>query len=478
MKKPGLLLSISTLLILIALLALCVVFFGDDATSGPIQIALLLSTLLTAGIAIFFLKVPWSKVEDDISENIRQTAPTLLILLAIGALTATWMLSGTVPTMIYYGLRIISPRFFIAITFVLCSVVSILAGSSWTTVGTIGVAMLTAGKLIGLPTGWMAGAIISGAYLGDKLSPLSDAVNLSVTVSGADLYKHIRYSLHTVIPAFIICFAVYLIVGLTLPVTAEVEMTAELDAIRNTFNISPWLLLIPCLTIFMVVKKVPAFLTLFVSALAGGLVAFWAQPQIVLQISGEGSGIGTVITSVFKMMSTPVAVGTGNPLLDNLTSTRGMSGMINTVWLVICIMSAGGALAGSGMLETLTNALIRMIRGAGSLVATTIGTCVVSNMILSDQYMAILLPGKMFSQTYRKLGYAPELLSRTLGDSATVSSVLVPWNTCAVIQSTVLGVATMAYFPYVLFCFVTPVIAILLAAFNFKIHRIEPNENQ
>lgn len=477
MKKPGLALSIATLLALMALLALCVVFFGDEATSGPIQIALLLSTLLTAGIAIIFLKVPWAKVEEDISENIRQTAPTLLILLSIGALTATWMLSGTVPTMIYYGLKIISPRFFIVITFVLCSLVSILAGSSWTTVGTIGVAMLTAGKLIGLPVGWMAGAIISGAYLGDKLSPLSDAVNLAATVAGSDLYKHIRYSLHTVIPAFIICFTVYLIVGLTLPATAEIEMAAELNAISNTFHISPWLLLIPCLTIFMVVKKIPAFLTLFVSALVGGLVAFWAQPQIVLQIAGEGSGVGSALSTVFKMMSTPIAVDTGNDLLNNLTSTRGMAGMINTVWLVICIMSAGGALAGSGMLETLTNALIKMIRGAGSLVATTVGTCIVSNMILADQYMAILLPGKMFASTYKKLGYAPELLSRTLGDSATVSSVLVPWNTCAVIQSTVLGVATMAYFPYALFCFVTPVIAILLAAFNFKIHRLEPHEN-
>ena len=475
MKKPGLLLSIATLLVLIALLALCVVFFGDEATSGPIQIALLLSTLLTAGIAILFLKVPWTKVEEDISENIRQTAPTLLILLSIGALTATWMLSGIVPTMIYYGLKIISPRFFILITFLLCSLVSILAGSSWTTVGTIGVAMLTAGKLIGLPVGWLSGAVISGAYLGDKLSPLSDAVNLSATIAGSDLYKYIRYSLHTLIPAFIICFTVYLVVGLTLPVTARIDMDAELAAISGSFRISPWLLLIPCLTIFMVVKKVPAFLTLFISALFGAFVAFWAQPQIVAQICEGSTGIGSAITSVFRMMSSPVAVATGNPLLDNLTSTHGMSGMINTVWLVICIMAAGGALAGSGMLETITGALIKLIRGAGSLVATTVGTCIVSNMILSDQYMAILLPGKMFAPTYRRLGFAPELLSRTLGDSATVTSVLVPWNTCAVIQSTVLGVATMAYFPYAVFCLITPLIAILLAAFNFRIHRIDHN---
>ncbi len=473
MKKPGLLLSIATLLVLMALLALSVIFFGDEATSGPIQIALLLSTLLTAAIAILFLKVPWTKVEEDITDNIRQTAPTLLILLAIGALTATWMLSGIVPTMIYYGLKIISPRFFILITFLLCSLVSILAGSSWTTVGTIGVAMLTAGKLIGLPVGWLAGAIISGAYLGDKLSPLSDAVNLSATVAGSDLYKYIRYSLYTLVPAFVICFAVYLIVGLTVPVTAEVDMTAELTALSGSFHISPWLLLIPCLTIFMVVKKVPAFITLFISAIVGALVAFWMQPQIVLQITGESSGLGNAIAAIFKMLSSPIAVSTGNPLLDNLTSTHGMSGMTSTIWLVICIMAAGGALAGSGMLETITNALIKLIRGAGSLVATTVGTCIVSNMILSDQYMAILLPGKMFAPTYKRLGYAPELLSRTLGDSATVTSVLVPWNTCAVIQSTVLGVATMVYFPFAIFCLVTPVIAILIAAFNFKIHRIE-----
>ena len=472
MKKPGLALSLVTLLALIALLALSVIFFGDEATSGPIQIALLLSTLLTAGIAILFLKVPWTKVESDITDNISQTAPTLLILLAIGALTATWMLSGIVPSMIYYGLKLISPRFFILITFLLCSLVSILAGSSWTTVGTIGVAMLTAGKLIGLPVGWMAGAIISGAYLGDKLSPLSDAVNLSATVAGSDLYKYIRYSFHTLIPAFIICFVVYLIVGLTIPVTAEIDMTAELSAISGSFHISPWLLLIPCLTIFMVVKKVPAFITLFISAIVGALVAFWMQPQIVLQITGEGTGLGNALTAIFKMLASPVTVSTGNALLDNLTSTHGMSGMTNTIWLVICIMAAGGALAGSGMLETITNALLKLIRGAGSLIATTVGTCIVSNMILSDQYMAILLPGKMFAPTYKKLGYAPELLSRTLGDSATVTSVLVPWNTCAVIQSTVLGVATMVYFPFAIFCLVTPVIAILLASFNFRMHRI------
>ena len=473
MKKPGLLLTISSLAILIVLLSATVIIFGEDATSGPVQIVLLLTMSVIAFISLIHLKVPWEKIEKAIGENLNQTGPTILILLAIGALTGSWMLSGIVPTMIYYGLEIISPKFFIAITFVLCCLVSTLAGSSWTTVGTIGVAMLTAGNMVGMPAGWMAGAIISGAYLGDKLSPLSDTVNLAATMAGTDLYTHVKYSLYTAIPAFIICFTVFLIVGFTVPVTSSLDMDTQMNAIRGVFNISPWLLLIPCVTFFMVVKKVPAFLTLFVSAFVAAAVAFFAQPEIISQICGETSGFKAFTISTMKIMSVPVEISTGDPLIDNLASTRGMAGMVNTVWLVICIMAVGGILSASGMLDVITQKLVSVIKGQTSLVTATIGTCIVSNMILSDQYMSILIPGKMFSGTYKKMGFAPELLSRTLGDSGTVSSVLVPWNTCAVVQSTVLGIATLEYLPYSVFCFVTPLIAIGLAAFNINIHKLE-----
>lgn len=473
MKKPNLILSLTPLIFLVALLALCVVFFKDDVTSGPAQIALLTSAVFTAGLGIIFLKVPWKKVEESIAESIQQTGPTILILLAIGALTATWMLSGVVPTMIYYGLELISPKIFIPITFVLCCMVSILAGSSWTTVGTIGVAMLAAGKIIGLPAGWIAGAIISGAYLGDKLSPLSDVVNLASSIAGADLYKHVKYSSLTATPAFVICLAVYAVVGCVSPAVGEVDMSAQLSALEGTFNISPWLLLIPALTVTMVVKKVPAFLTLFISAFVAAVVAFWAQPQIVQQVCADNTGAAAAFDFIFKSMSMPVEVETGDAMINTLACTRGMAGMINTVWLILCIMTVSGALAACGVLDAITESLLKLTKGTTSLVATTLGTCIVSNMILSDQYMAVLVPGKMFKDAYTRRGCAPELLSRTLGDSATVSSVMVPWNTCAVVQSTVLGMATMAYFPYAIFCFITPVISLLVVALKIKVKTTE-----
>ncbi len=474
MKKPGLFLAIVPLLVVIALLSAAVVIFGDEATSGAAQAALLTSAVITACIGMFALKIPWKQFEKSISENISDTAPVMLILLMIGGLTATWMLSGIVPTMIYYGLKIISPKVFIAVTFVLCGIVSVLAGSSWTTVGTVGIALFGAGELIGLPAGWMAGAILSGAYLGDKLSPLSDTVNLAAAIAGTDLYKHTSYTVYTAVPAFIICLAVYLIVGFTLPTAGEVSMEAHLAAIDSAFNISPWLLLVPCFTFFLVIKKVPAALTLFASALLGGILAFLVQPQIVSQISGGLEGFRGFFYGLFKMLSSPVTVETGDAMLNDLASTSGMYGMTNTIWLIICIMAMGGCLAAGGMLNTITEYLLKKIHTTGSLVTATIFSCILCNMVLADQYMSVLIPGRMFKETYRKMGLAPEVLSRALGDSATVSSVLVPWNTCAVFQSSVLGIATMAYFPYAIFCLITPFISIALAFLNYKIHRIDP----
>ncbi|MBQ0006593.1 MAG: sodium:proton antiporter [Alistipes sp.] len=473
MKKPGLALSITLIVILVSLLSLCVIIFGDEVSSGPAQTTLLLVSVIISLIAMLHLKVPWSSIEEAIGYNLYKTGPTMLILLAIGALTATWMLSGIVPTMICYGLKIISPRIFIAITFVLCCLVSTLAGSSWTTIGTIGVAMLTAGKIVGMPMGWMAGAIISGAYLGDKLSPLSDTVNLAASIAGSNLYIHVKYSLYTAIPAFVMCLAVFLIVGMVHPAASSIDMATQSEALQSIFYISPWLLLIPVVTIFMVVKKIPAFITLFISALFAGIVSFLVQDEIISIICGESRGFGVFLQSIFRMMSSPVFISTGNSLVDHLASTSGMYGMVNTIWLIICIMTTGGILSASGILDTITEKLVSVIKSSTSLVVTTICTCIVSNMVLADQYMAILLPGNMFSDTYKKMGYAPEVLSRAIGDSATVSSVLVPWNTCAVAQSTVLGIATVDYFPYSIFCFITPLISIALVAFNVNIHRIE-----
>ncbi len=479
MKKPGLLLSLVPVLVLVAVLAAGVYIFGEDVTSGASQIALLFSAVVTSLIAIYVLKIPWEKIESSMSENVSKTASAIMILLMIGALTSTWMLSGIVPTMIYYGLKLINPQIFLVITFLLCALVSLLAGSSWTTVGTIGVAMLSAGEIIGLPTGWLAGSIISGAYLGDKVSPLSDTTNLSASVAGVDLYKHVKYMIITTIPALIICLIIYGIAGYSLPSSSAIEVNEQIAALHQTFKISGWLLLIPCFTIFMVIKKVSPFITLFLSALLGAIAAFCFQPQIISEITAETNSATAFFYSSLKMMSSPIEIDTGNALMSSLTSTKGMAGMVNTVWIILCVTAFGGAMQASGMIETITLKMISLMKNTVSLVASTVVTCIFCNFILADQYMSILLPGRIFSEAYRKKGYAPELLSRTLEDSATVSSVLIPWNTCGVVQAGVLGVATMHYLPYSFFCFVTPAIAILIAAFNYKIHRIPvPSEEE
>lgn len=472
MKKPTLFLSLIPIIVLVTVLAVGVQIFGEDVTSGPSQIALLLAATTTCLIGVYKLKIPWEKFEESMGENLSKTSSSIYILLMIGALTSTWMLSGVVPTMIYYGLKIIHPSVFMVVTFLLCAIVSLLVGSSWTTVGTIGIAMLSAGQIIGLPIGWLAGAIISGAYLGDKISPLSDTTNLSASIAGVPLYVHVKYMLITTIPALIICLIVYGIAGLMIPVSSNVVIDSQITALEGTFNISLWLLLIPCATIFMIIKKVSPFLTLFLSAFVGGIVAFWAQPQIIEQISTASTGVGSFFFTFLKMMSSEINIETGDALINNLASTNGMAGMVNTVWIILCVVALGGALNASGMIQLITEKMIRFMKNAASLVASTVVTCIFCNIVLADQYMSILLPGKMFAETYRKKGYAPELLSRTLEDAGTVSSVMVPWNTCAVVQAGVLGVATMTYFPYAIFCFITPIIAIVIAAMGYKIHRI------
>lgn len=477
MKKPGLLLSLVPVLVLIFLLMVGVGIFGDELTSGPSQIAIFGAAVVTCLIGLYALKVPWKEFEEHVGNNLKATSAAIIILLSIGALTATWMLSGIVPTMIWYGLKLIHPRIFIVLTFLLCAVVSLLAGSSWTTVGTIGVALFGAGSFMGIPAGWLAGAIISGAYLGDKVSPLSDTTNLSASIAGVNLYTHVRYTLLTTLPALVICLVVYGIVGFTVPVTSSVEIDQQLASLQQTFHISPWFLLVPVLTIIMIFKKVPALVTLFLSALAGGVLAFFAQPQIIDQIVDSGvAGFSRFFGSLMKMMSSPVTIDAGDPLISRLASTSGMSGMVNTVWIIIAVMLFGGCLSACGMVETITRAIIARVRRTGGLVTATILSCVFCNLTLSDQFMAILLPGNMFRDVYKRFGLAPEVLSRTLEDSGTVSSVLIPWNTCAVVQSSVLGVATMAYFPFAIFCFITPLIAIAYAAFNIKIHKLPQYE--
>ncbi|MDD2490684.1 MAG: Na+/H+ antiporter NhaC family protein [Bacteroidales bacterium] len=472
MKKPGLALSLLPIILLVTMITIGVRLFGDEISSGTSQISLLFATIITSVISIVLLKIPWSKIEEGMMNHLSKTGSAIFILLMIGALTGSWMISGVVPAMIYYGLKLIHPAVFLVVTYLLTAVVSLMAGSSWTTVGTIGVAMLSAGQILGIPTPWLAGAIISGAYFGDKLSPLSDTTNLAAAVAGVDLYTHIKFMLITVTPAFIIALVIYAIAGFVLPISSTTNIEANLGSISSVFKISPFLLLVPIFTIILIVKKVSPFITLFLSAVVGALVASFFQPELCKEIAGDGIEGGVVyFVASLKMMYGSVSIETGDAILNSLTATKGMAGMLNTVWLILCVVTFGGAMEASGMIQVITERMVRLVKSTFSLVGSTVATTLFCNITLSDQYMAILLPGKMFSETYKKMGYEPQLLSRTLEDSGTVTSVLIPWNTCGVAQSGVLGVATLAYLPYSFFNLLTPVMTLLVAAIGYKIKR-------
>ncbi len=472
MKKPSLVLSLLPIIILVAMISLGVRIFGEEISAGTSQISLLLATVITAIISIVVLKVPWSRIEKGMMNHLSKTGSAIFILLMIGALTGSWMISGIVPAMIFYGLKLIHPSVFLAVTFILTSIVSLMAGSSWTTVGTIGVAMLSAGQILGIPSPWLAGAIISGAYFGDKLSPLSDTTNLASAVAGVDLYTHIRYMLITVTPAFLLSLVIYTVAGFLMPVSSSLSVQANLTSISTTFNISPLLLLVPVFTIILIVRKVSPFITLFLSAIAGAVVACLLQPDLCRQIAGNGleGGVMYLVASL-KMLYGSVSIETSDAMLNSLAATKGMAGMLNTVWLILCVVTFGGAMEASGMIQVITERMVRMVKSTFSLVGSTVATTLFCNITLSDQYMAILLPGKMFSETYKKMGYEPRLLSRTLEDAGTVTSVLVPWNTCGVAQSGVLGIATLVYLPYCFFNLLTPLMTLLVAAIGYKIIR-------
>ena len=458
--------------VLVILIVIGSILFGDDLTAGPSQIALLIATVVGALIAMFRQKISWEKLEEGISDNFSKSGGVFFILLAIGAITSSWMLSGVVPTLIYYGLKLINPSIFLLVIFIFTALISLILGSSWTTIGTIGIAMLSAGEIMGFDSAWLAGAIISGAYFGDKLSPLSDTTYLSSSIAGVDLYKHVKYLLTTNIPLFVICAVIYTVAGFMIPSNANLDVAAESAQIASTFNVSLWLLLIPAATILMMYKKVPAFLTLFISAILSSIVAVFAQPQIIAQLVPEGVSLAqTLVIAPMKILSMPVEVVTESPMLTELASTSGMAGMLNTVWLIMCVCAFGGVMEAGGYISAITEAMTKLIKSRTTLVGSTVGTCIISNLTLSDQYMSIIIPGKMFADIYKKEGYEPELLSRSLQDSATVTSVLIPWNSCAAMQSSVLGISTLTYLPYCFLNLLSPVVTIAYTAVGYKIKR-------
>ena len=358
----------------------------------------------------------------------------------------------------------------VGVTFVVTGLISMMAGSYWTTVGTIGVAMLSAGKILGIQEGWLAGAIISGAYFGDKVSPLSDTTNLSASVAGVNLYKHVKFLLITNIPLFIITAIFFGVSGYLIETNNSLNIKEQCDQIAQIYNISPWLLLLPAFTIFLIYKKISPYLTLSISAIIGSIMVVIVQPQIADQISSFAIGSWESFVYVpLKLLSGSVDINTGNQMLDGLVNTRGMAGMLNTIWLIMCVVAFGGIMEGAGFITVITNKLLSYIKGTLSLVGATMGSCIICNIILSDQYIAILIPGKMFNSIYKEEGYEPELLSRSLQDSATVTSVLIPWNTCAVVQTGVLGVPTLTYLPYCFFNIASPFVSLFVAAIGYKI---------
>lgn len=473
-KKPSLLLALIPIAFLITLLTTNVMVLGADAINGANQIGLLLSAAV-AGIVSLRLGYTWEEIETSMLKSINSAMGAMLILLMIGALSGTWLLSGIVPAMIYYGLKILNPTIFLVAACIACSIVSIATGSSWTTVATIGIALLGIGKALGLQEGVIAGAIISGAYFGDKMSPLSDTTNLSPAMAGTDLFTHIKYMMYTTVPTITITLVIYLVWGFMQDKAEVVTNTdAVLLTIENSFNLNPLLFLVPVIVIYLIVKKMPALPALLIGALLGGVFAIIFQPQIINQISGiSGDYLMSSFIAVMKALTTTINVQTDNQMITDLLTGRGMFGMLNTIWLILCAMIFGGVMESSGLLHRIAEEIIRFAHSTGSLVASTAATCVFFNITASDQYMAIAVPGRMYASTYRDRGYKPELLSRTLEDSGTVTSVLVPWNTCGATQANVLGVATMAYAPFAFFCLISPFMTVLQAYLNYKIRRFD-----
>ena len=472
-RIPHPLVAILPVAVLIGFLAIVIALFGSDSLSGDSQIALLMGMAVCVSVSMVVYRVPWSTFERQIKSTLGEVSITLLILLCVGMLSGSWMVSGIVPTLIYYGVQLMAPQFFLVSACIICALVSVLSGSSWTTIATIGVALLGIGHALGVSEAWTAGAIISGAYFGDKMSPLSDTTILASSATGTDLFVHIRYMMLTTIPTFLITLAVFFIAGLGNGAGTEVHVAEYTEGLSHTFNISLWTLLVPLLTGVLIARRVPSLIVLFASSVMAGIVALILQPHILCEIAGETTTSATALTrglAITYYGST--AVDTGTEPLNELVATRGMAGMLNTIWLILCAMCFGAAMVASRMIESVTGVILRFVRSRFSLVSSTVGTGIFLNITTGDQFISIVLNADIFKEVYRKEGYESRLLSRTTEDAATVTSVLIPWNTCGMTQSTVLGVPTLTYLPYCFFNLLSPLMSIIVAAIGWRIKRM------
>lgn len=470
-NSPSLIQSLIPITFLIGLLALNV-FIWEDALAGSNQIALLLAAALAAIIGSKTGK-NWKAISEQIVSTIGSAMPSILILLLIGSLAGTWLISGVVPALIYYGLEILHPSIFLVAATIICILVSLTTGSSWSSIATIGVALLGIGNAMGFNEAVVAGAIISGAYFGDKISPLSDTTNLAPAMAGTDLFTHIRYMMYTTVPSVSITIIIFTIMGFTYDYENSVSnIEVVQSAIKESFNITPWLFLVPVLLFAIIIKKVPPLPALAAGTILGGIFAVIFQPGIIENISQISDNyLKASYKTVMESMYGDIAITTSNEQVNDLFQTSGMAGMLNTVWLIISAMVFGGVMQAVGMLGKITESIIKLVKSDGSLINSTALSCIFFNFTASDQYLSIVVPGKMYAEAYKKRGLKPEVLSRTLEDSGTVTSVLIPWNTCGATQAKVLGVSTLTYLPYAFFNIISPLMTILFAYLNIKIRR-------
>lgn len=474
-KSPSLIIALIPIIFLVALLTINVVLFKDDSSYGPNQIALLLTAILTAVIGVFHLKQNYENMEKKAIESITLSMQAVMILLVVGSLIGIWILNGVVPAMIFYGIKLINPAVFLPVTLVICSIVSVATGSSWSTVGTVGIALIGIGETLGIPLGMVAGAIVSGSYFGDKMSPLSDTTNLAPAMAGADLFDHIRHMVYTSGPAILISFIMFTILGFfygegTMDPKAIDEVVS---IIEKEYNISLWLFTLPIIVFVMVKKKVPALPALAIGTLIGAVYAVVFQYDHLVALAGGELTVQSAYQVILKTSYGGHVSETGHKVIDKLFARGGMSGMLNTIWLILTAMVFGGMLEVTGILQKLAETILKAVKGVTSLVASTIGTSIFLNLTTSDQYIAIVVTGRMFKGAYAEHNLQPKNLSRAVEDGATVTSVLVPWNTCGAYFAGVMGVATTAYLPFAFFNLLSPMISILLAASGKTMDKID-----
>jgi|UniRef100_UPI004029C39B NhaC family Na+:H+ antiporter len=467
--------SLIPILILVTLLALNISIFGSDAILGASQVALLFSAGVAIWLAMWLFKVPWQDFEETIKSNIGDVTTAIVILFLIGAISGTWTVSGIVPTFIYYGVKIISPKVFLLTACIICALVSVTIGSSWTTIATIGVALLGIGKALGFSDGMIAGAIISGAYFGDKISPLSDTTVLASSMSKVPMFDHIRYLMYTTVPSIVITLVIFTILGFSHSGSDSSLINEYTSVLDSKFNITPWLLIVPALTAVMIARRMPALIVLALSTATAAIAAVIFQPDIIREIgasiAGDGSNAKILFTGTIESIYNSVSIETGNPEVNQLVASKGMLGMLNTVYLIICAMCFGAALKASGMLRHLASMILPLTKRRTSLVTSTVVTGTALNGIVSDQYLAIILTSSLFKDVYEKEGYENRLLSRSVEDSATVTSPLYPWSSCGMTQATILSVPTLAYLPYCFFNLISPLMSITVAAIGYKIFK-------